>query len=906
MPEQITTKPGEKYRSLKRPDIYEALRREGMSKERAARISNAQARKRRARTKSYTLDEFAAIALKEDSSAARVAAAAAHTPLLPTLKGQQLAPGVTRIHGDLCNVHGRWGSCRAAGYGGATSPSKRVPPKKLQAAPKPKAGGKKGGASKRGGVVRKPIKTDVQREQERQQKRTQAQQERTAEREQNRAATLAKLRNQPNAAAMDVLGKLERGEPVDPDMAKALADETGLVELHKDGTATLSSTGRAFLHALNRGDVAAAADAQARAQDKQIRTEDRAAAADGRKRAADERKAAVLARRAEAERKRAERLAKQGKGGGKGKKLPSPPPPRAPLPRSGSSPRIVGGGGGRSAARQPAKPKAPALSPQLAQPLIDAAQALSEGRELDETTEALLIRNGLARRNKDGLLILTAAGQRATMKEARQQPIPLLAHNTDNNAVQLVWGDTAHSSRIAQSSRRQVASHNELQQSAWAPPATDSTTSFAVFKDAAGAWRWVSRTTTAFEDRDEEVISTKALEADCLRADADHLYGPLRWWHVGRPDPLNTEAPWGPGIDLGQCDFNAVSGRTLIESGTFKDASIALAVAAKASDLELSPGFFHAIGEPDASGVFHHIRRFERSLVPKWAGRASNPYTGLVVEKTMDQNKIDALKTLGVPEATVKELIANVERTEKEADASNVRYKESGGLLDLFSRLLRGEQVAVKEGKEEEAAPIAEPVPPDPLTVLKEELAALRAEIATLKAEPAAGVEEIETQADEMVEEEVSADGLTLSQEDLDAIGRVLSVAYAPVLEKLDALIGAVGIVQKLEGGMGELKSLMGSYTKTKDDADAARSDQVAAMKAAIDQQETAITQQRAQLAELLGDQPSGAGYRPTHAADNTAAALLSAVKEGPDGAPAGAFDDLIKNLFPGLAQGGT
>lgn len=40
--------PGSKWKvSLKRPKVYEALRRRGMSKTRAAKISNAQAKKGR-------------------------------------------------------------------------------------------------------------------------------------------------------------------------------------------------------------------------------------------------------------------------------------------------------------------------------------------------------------------------------------------------------------------------------------------------------------------------------------------------------------------------------------------------------------------------------------------------------------------------------------------------------------------------------------------------------------------------------------------------------------------------------------------------------------------------------------------------------------------------------------------
>jgi hypothetical protein len=38
--------PGKKYASIKKPDEYEALRKKGLSKESAARISNADAKKK--------------------------------------------------------------------------------------------------------------------------------------------------------------------------------------------------------------------------------------------------------------------------------------------------------------------------------------------------------------------------------------------------------------------------------------------------------------------------------------------------------------------------------------------------------------------------------------------------------------------------------------------------------------------------------------------------------------------------------------------------------------------------------------------------------------------------------------------------------------------------------------------
>jgi hypothetical protein len=39
--------PGKKYASIKRPRMYEALRRKGLSKTSAARISNAKKKKRK-------------------------------------------------------------------------------------------------------------------------------------------------------------------------------------------------------------------------------------------------------------------------------------------------------------------------------------------------------------------------------------------------------------------------------------------------------------------------------------------------------------------------------------------------------------------------------------------------------------------------------------------------------------------------------------------------------------------------------------------------------------------------------------------------------------------------------------------------------------------------------------------
>lgn len=722
-----------------------------------------------------------------------------------TCTKETLAPGVTRIRGNLCNVHGRWGACDKAGQ----SNSQRVAPKQLPKAPKPKAGGRgKRSAGGKGRVAAKPKRTPEQRRAETEAAHAQKLSENRQKVADAMAAADAGLSPSGSKALLDFAD----GKPLDSATADGLA-KMGLVEIGKDGQPRLSQAGRATVAAMNRGDVRGALDAIGRGSDR-------------------------IAQQAEAERKRQEREAeKKKKGKGGGGKSKKPPQPRAPLlPRSSSAtsrtPQVPRAGGAGSAKPTSAQPQQ--LSPELQR----AVQTLSEGRPLDEAATDLLIRNGLARRNRDGELYLTAAGQRAMR-----------------------------------------------------------TKSFAVFKDASGAWRWIARTTTAFEDRDQEVISTKALEADAARADADGLYGPLRWWHMGRPSPLSTKAPWGAGVDLGWCDFNAVCGRTLIESGTFKSRAIAQAVAAKADELELSPGFFHAAGEPDASGVFHHIRRFERSLVPKWAGRASNPYTGLVVEKAMDPKKVEALKALGLDEATLKSVLADVEQTEKEAEAEGVRYKDHS-IKDFFVALLKGESPGVTAKEAEMAAEaIAKtppPPPPDPLVALKAQIAALTAEVAVLKAplpppdaEDAAEPPEMPGEApdaEDLAEGPEETGGLTLSTDDLAAIGQVIGSVLQAALEPL---IGAMGITQKLDGHMGELKALMGGFVKQKDDSEAARAQEIATLKARLD--------------ELVGDQPRG-GYRPTQAPDNAVWAnpqIQAAIKDA--AASGNGFEDLTAQLFPGI-----
>jgi hypothetical protein len=201
-------------------------------------------------------------------------------------------------------------------------------------------------------------------------------------------------------------------------------------------------------------------------------------------------------------------------------------------------------------------------------------------------------------------------------------------------------------------------------------------------KEINGAYRWVLLSSNSFQDSDKEIVSLKALEADVERTDKEGTgnYGPLRWWHMGSPDPIKRVP--GEGVDIGICDFRAMQGRTLIESGTFKDKRIGLALANKASDLAASIGFFHPLNEPDSEGVYHSIQVFERSVLPRL--KASNQLTALTVTTqqgdhdmaTMKEKWSEFVTMLGGDEAMARSVVKQAQDTEAQADQSGLKFKE--------------------------------------------------------------------------------------------------------------------------------------------------------------------------------------------------------------------------------------
>jgi 2'-5' RNA ligase len=199
------------------------------------------------------------------------------------------------------------------------------------------------------------------------------------------------------------------------------------------------------------------------------------------------------------------------------------------------------------------------------------------------------------------------------------------------------------------------------------PSKRKDASAFSVFKDATGRWRWLMVSSSAYIDRDGEIVSTKALSDDCDRADLTQRYGPLRVWHV-------------PGWDIGDCDFNAMHGPFLIESGTLRDEAFGPPLARAAKELGVSLGFYHPKTQPDEEGVYHQIFRFERSILP-WDS-ASNLFTGFNIlrkETDMEDKKKNFLQRLfggdAKAEAALTNTLAKADSTQKAADVLGLAMK---------------------------------------------------------------------------------------------------------------------------------------------------------------------------------------------------------------------------------------
>lgn len=187
---------------------------------------------------------------------------------------------------------------------------------------------------------------------------------------------------------------------------------------------------------------------------------------------------------------------------------------------------------------------------------------------------------------------------------------------------------------------------------------------FKVFKDKEGKYRWLTFSSNSFEDLDGEIFTTKALEEAVEYADESGERGPLLVFHV-------------PSAEIGQCDFQAVSGRFLVESGTFDDTPLGQKAVEHFintdEEYQVSIGYMYRTGD-EQDGVYDWLQIMERSVLPK--GDAANPWTDFQVigGKEVDKRHADALKSIFGEDLSAR-IISSADEKSKELEGK-VKFKE--------------------------------------------------------------------------------------------------------------------------------------------------------------------------------------------------------------------------------------
>lgn len=200
---------------------------------------------------------------------------------------------------------------------------------------------------------------------------------------------------------------------------------------------------------------------------------------------------------------------------------------------------------------------------------------------------------------------------------------------------------------------------------------TESNLPFSAYKDVNGQWRWLVRSSSAFTDRDGETVSLKALEKATQKLSEKGEQGDLTvfdWWHTP--------------VVIGKCDFSAVHGKVLIESGIFTNPIVGERISTAIANKEFTPGvsltFAHREPGPAVlpGRIFEEIEILGRSLLP--ADSASNVAT-----------TVEIINLAANPGQTTKEVIPKMDAVKEE------KLKKLIG-PEVFAAFINGSELAEK------------------------------------------------------------------------------------------------------------------------------------------------------------------------------------------------------------------
>lgn len=197
-------------------------------------------------------------------------------------------------------------------------------------------------------------------------------------------------------------------------------------------------------------------------------------------------------------------------------------------------------------------------------------------------------------------------------------------------------------------------------------------------------YRWVGISSSSFEDRDKEIITQKAQDADTDRMWRDNDFGTLDWWHLipegyrERDDLISLPKEIREhGLVIGDCDFSVMHGKIRVESGTYRSKEVAEMMYHCQDDLGMSILFYHPIWE---GPIYNHSRTFSRAVLPKEYASNLAAQHFIVYEggdmATLKEKWEAFVRRVG-GEAKAKEILDQLEATQATLEQSGVASKEA-------------------------------------------------------------------------------------------------------------------------------------------------------------------------------------------------------------------------------------
>lgn len=217
-------------------------------------------------------------------------------------------------------------------------------------------------------------------------------------------------------------------------------------------------------------------------------------------------------------------------------------------------------------------------------------------------------------------------------------------------------------------------------------------------------YRWVSVSSTAFKDREDDIISREAYQKDVQPREGED-YGPLLFWHLP--------------IELGRCDFRMVDGVCMVESGLWDDGPMGTAarkeLAKDPHTWGISLGFLYdsstaekniVIEGQTVRNLIRDIKTVERSVLP--VDQAAALFTMIASEEEgehqMDQKKKEALHRLLGSDELVGTVEQHLDSINAKALSGDILFKDvetlQEKLLVLSSHIEEQEPTIAKLLKE--------------------------------------------------------------------------------------------------------------------------------------------------------------------------------------------------------------